>query len=200
MHELITKTTAKHVVPRCVECLAVAALMMPLSVSAQQLKPRLLQTNGAGDTISVIDPTTDKIIAEIPGIEQGHGVQASSDGTRIFATVEADNSVVAIDGKTFKELKRIPLSGHPHNLAFPKGSGKVYVGIHGEPGGLDVIDQKTLTIVKHIPLNGMKIHNPFPTPDGKFVMACTDGEEKTASVIDVATDQVMWEVKFDKVV
>ena len=191
----------QNVVRRCVECLTAMLMMVtPMTVSGQTLKARILQTNGAGDTVSVIDPVTDKVVAEIKGIEQGHGVQASSDGSRIFITVEADNSVVAVDGKTLREIKRIPLSGHPHNLAFPRNGGKVYVGIHGEPGGLDVIDAKTLTKIKHIPLNGQRIHNPFSTPDGKFVMACTDGEEKTATVIDTKTDEPVWDIKFDRVV
>lgn len=193
--------TAQSVIRRCLECLAVASIvLLPMTVSGQALKVRILQTNGAGDTVSVIDPVTDKVVAEIEGIEQGHGVQAAADGSRIFITSEADNTVVAVDGKTLKEIKRIPLSGHPHNLAFPKNSGKVYVAIHSGTGGLDVIDAKALAKIKHIELEGQHIHNPFGTPDGKFVMACPDTDAKKAFVIDTKTDEVVWDVKFDKVV
>lgn len=191
---------ATNVVRRSLPYLALAIVALPLSIGAQTLKPRILQTNGAGDTISVIDPATDKVIGEITGIEQSHGVQASADGSRIFVTCEDDATVVAIDGKTLKEIKRIPLSGGPHNLAFVRGVDKVYVGIHGEPGGLDVIDAKTLTKIKHIPLKGMPIHNPYATPDGKFVVANTDGEEKIATVIDAKTDETVWTLTFDRVV
>lgn len=192
--------TANNVVRRCTECLAVALLVVPVTVSGQALKTRILQTNGAGDTISVIDPATDKVVAEIEGIEQAHGVQAAADGSRIFITSEADNTVVAVDGRTLKEIKRIPLSGHPHNLAYPRNSGKVYAAIHSKPGGLDVIDAKTLTIIKHIPLEEQNIHNPFGTPDGRYVMACPDTQIKKIYVIDTKTDEVVWDLVFDRVI
>jgi YVTN family beta-propeller protein len=200
MQELsIMKITVKNVVRRCVECLAVALMVLPVTIAGQTLKVRILQTNGAGDSVSVIDPVTDKVVGEIKGIEEGHGVQAAPDGSRIFITVESDKTVVAVDGKTLKEIKRIPLSGAPHNLAFPRNTGKIYVAIHGAPGGVDVIDAKTLTKIKHIALDGMQIHNPFATPDGKFVMAESD-EDKTKidAIIDTKNDELNWKIEFDK--
>jgi YVTN family beta-propeller protein len=192
-------TITKHdVVRRCVECLAVALIVSPVTTVGQTLKPRILQTNGAGDTISVIDPVTDKVVGEIKGIEQSHGVVASSDGKRIFITCEADETVVAVDGKTLKEIKRMPLTGAPHNVSFT--AGKVYVAIHGKPGGVDVFDANALTKIKHIPLNGLPIHNPFVTPDGKYVMANTDGQEKIATIIDTKTDEPAWTITFDRVI
>jgi len=51
--------------------------------AAQQSKLRIVQTNSAGDNISLIDPTTNKVVAEIKGIEAPHGVAVSPDGSRI---------------------------------------------------------------------------------------------------------------------
>jgi YVTN family beta-propeller protein len=37
-------------------------------------KPRLVQTNFAGDAVSIIDPATNKVVGEIPGIEWPMGL------------------------------------------------------------------------------------------------------------------------------
>ena len=191
--------TAKNVGRRCVECLAVALILLPVTVAGQALKVRILQTNGGGDTVSVIDPATDRVVGEIKGIEEGHGVVAAPDGSHIFISIEGDKTVAVVDGKTLKEIKRIPLTGPPQNLAIAGSAGKVYVAIHGEPGGLDVIDVKTLMKTKHIALDGMRIHNPFTTPDGKFVMAESDDPKTmTDAILDTKNDEVNWKISFDK--
>src|SRR5580704_8672183 len=80
--------------------------------SAQQSKLRIVQTNSAGDNIHLIDPVTNKVVGEIKGIEAAHGVAAAPDGSRIYVSEEADNTLVVFDGKTLQATKRIPLSGN----------------------------------------------------------------------------------------
>jgi len=45
---------------------------------------RIVQTNSAGDNISLIDPVTNKVVAEITGIEVNHGAAVALDGSRFF--------------------------------------------------------------------------------------------------------------------
>jgi hypothetical protein len=40
-------------------------------------KLRLVQTNFAGDAVSIIDPATNKVVGEIPGIEMAHGISVA---------------------------------------------------------------------------------------------------------------------------
>jgi YVTN family beta-propeller protein len=47
---------------------------------------------------------------------------------------EADNTVDVIDSKTMKVTKKIPLSGHPNNLAITPDGRKLYVAIAQAPG------------------------------------------------------------------
>jgi len=77
-------------------------------------KLRIVQNNSAGDSVSIIDPATNKVVGEIKGIEAPHGVTVAKDGSRIYITSEADDTVVVVDGKTLQETKRIPLSGVPN--------------------------------------------------------------------------------------
>ena len=142
----------------------VAVMLFAVSLSAQH-KVRIIQTNSAGDNVHLIDPATNKVVGEITGIEAGHGAGASPDGTQIYVSDEAESTLDIIDAKTLKVLTKVPLSGHPNNMAVAKDGRYVYVGIIQEPGGVDVIDTKTRTRVKNVPTKGT-IHNAYVTPDG----------------------------------
>src|ERR1700747_2154522 len=97
--------------------------------AAQQSKLRIVQTNNAGDSLSIIDPATNKVVAEIKGIEAAHGVTAANDGSRISVSEEADRTLVVVDGKTLQVIKKIPLSGVPNLIAPTPDGRRLYVGI-----------------------------------------------------------------------
>jgi len=158
-------------------------------------KPRIIQTNSAGDNIHIIDPATNTVVGIISGIEVGHGAGASPDGSRIYVSDEATSSLAVVDAKTLKVTRRVPLSGHPNNMAVGKDGRRVYVGIIQAPGGVDVIDTATLERVKTIPTKGT-IHNAYVTPDGKFVVAGSI-QGKTINVIDARTEEPAWTLDMD---
>src|ERR1700736_4319226 len=68
-------------------------------------KMRIDENNSAGDTVSIIDPATNKVVGEIKGIEAPHGVTVAKDGSRIYVTSEGDDTLVVVDGKTLQETK-----------------------------------------------------------------------------------------------
>jgi len=69
------------------------------------------------------------------------------------------------------------------------------VGIRTLPGAVDVIDTSSLALAKTIPIN-RSIHNIYVTPDGKYAVAGSI-ESRSATIIDLQTEEVAWEVKFD---
>src|SRR4051812_9075096 len=141
-----------------------------VSLSAQH-KVRIIQTNSAGDNVHLIDPATNKVVGIIEGIEVNHGAAAAPDGSRIYISDEAENALAIVDARTLRVTNRVPLSGHPNNIAISRDGRRVYVGIRDpEPGGVDVVDTSSLKMVKTIPTQGA-IHNPYVTPDGRFVVA-----------------------------
>jgi YVTN family beta-propeller protein len=156
---------------------------------------RIIQTNSAGDNVHIIDPATNTVVGVIKGIEAGHGAGAAPDGSRIYISDEAESTLDIIDAKTLAILKKVPLSGHPNNLAVSKDGRRVYVGIIQEPGGVDVIDTTSMQRAKTIPTQGT-IHNAYVTPDGKYVVAGSIAGA-TINVIDAATEQPAWTVKMD---
>jgi YVTN family beta-propeller protein len=70
----------KYAIPVLIPVLAVALAPLPASASTV----RIYITNSAGDSIHVIDPTTNKVVQEIKGIEGAHGVNFSPDGSRVY--------------------------------------------------------------------------------------------------------------------
>jgi YVTN family beta-propeller protein len=186
----------RHALRASLAALAVAALCAAPLGAQQHKKVRIIQTNSAGDNVHLIDPATNKVVGVIEGIEVNHGAAASPDGTRIYISNEADNTLEAVDARTLKVTHRAKLSAHPNNVAISNDGKRVYVGIRDpEPGGVDVVDTATMKMVKTIPTQGA-IHNPYVTPDGKYVVAGSISGE-TVNVIDQATEKTAWTLKMD---
>jgi YVTN family beta-propeller protein len=157
---------------------------------------RVYVTNSAGDSIDVVDPATNKVIQVIRGIELPHGIAFSPDGARIYISNESESVLDVLDRKSGQILRKVPLTARPNNIAITKDGGRVLVGIRANPGFVDVIDTASLTRVKSIPVDG-SVHNVFVTPDGKYALSGSI-ENKAATVIDLQTEQVAWEIKFDR--
>jgi YVTN family beta-propeller protein len=164
-----------------------------LSVAAAG-KVLIIQSNSAGDSVMLIDPTTDKVVGEIGGIEVGHGVAPAPDGSRIYVTNESLATVDVVDVPTLSVIKRIPLTGPPNNIAVRKDGQRVYAAITGANGGVDIIDTAKLEKIKFIRVLG-GVHNPIMTPDSKFVVAGSIGASQ-ATVIDTQLERAIWSINF----
>jgi YVTN family beta-propeller protein len=171
--------------------LLLAALVVSLSpVSAQTRHVRIIQTNSGDDSISLIDPATNAVVATIHGVPINHGAAAAPDGSRLYFSSEAERTLTVIDAKTHQVTKKIALTGRPNNISI-SGDGKfVYVGIVSEPGAVEVIDTASLERVKSIPTQG-GIHNVYVTPDNRYVVAGSIAGKKL-HVIDAKTNTMAW--------
>src|SRR5215471_4550560 len=180
-------------------------------------KLRLVQTNFAGDAVSIIDPATNKVVAQIPGIEMAHGINVAKDNSQIYVAQESTASVLIVDGKTLQVTKRIPLSGSPNLIQLTPDGKKMYVAINLRwdvvsnfpalqaemSGGVDIIDVPSLTKTKTIAIPG-GIHDMYLTPDGKYVIAGANRNQVPACkcgvsaptnlgyVIDTKANEIAW--------
>ncbi|HEY5565907.1 MAG TPA: cytochrome D1 domain-containing protein [Gammaproteobacteria bacterium] len=170
--------------------LVLAAALQALLAAEAQAQVRILQTNSLDTMVHLIDPATNEIVAEIPGIPVAHGIAAAPDGSRIYVSGEAETALKVIDAHTLEIIKTIPLSARPNNISITPDGRKVYVGIIASPGAIDVIDTTTLENVKTIDVPG-GIHNIYVTPDGKNVVAGSIGGRRL-TVLDTATDSEVW--------
>src|SRR3954462_4029000 len=131
--------------------IAFGVVLSVVSLQAAGKRVVIVQTNSAGDNVHLIDPSTNKIVGTINGIEANHGAAVAPDGSRIYVSDEADSTLDVVDGHSLKVIKKIALSGHPNNIAVGKDGRRVYVGIIQAPGGVDVIDTASMTNVKTLP-------------------------------------------------
>ena len=191
---------------------AAGLALCAVSASAFAAQLRIIQTNFAGDSMHIIDPATNKVVGQITGIEAAHGIATSPDGSRIYFSEEADNTLSVIDGKTLKVTKKIPLSGNPNLVDITPDGKTIYVAIalsysdlsdfpriKAQPsGGVDVIDTASLTKIKTISMKG-GVHDLNVTPDGKFVIVgnARGGKANVMTVVDTKTNDVAWTMPMD---
>lgn len=180
---------------KCSLAVLTLVALTTLPLAAQSGRPLIVQTNSAGDSVHLIDPASDRIVAEIPESEVVHGAAAAPDGSRLYLSNESTHTLDIVDTKTLRIRKKIPLTGRPNNLSIHKNGHRVYVAIQIPDGGVDVIDTVKEERVKFIRvLRG--VHNTFITPDSKHVVAGSTGGS-VATVIDTETEQPVWSIHFE---
>jgi YVTN family beta-propeller protein len=167
----------------------------PAGAASSRTAVRIIQTNSAGDNVTIIDPATNKVVGQITGIEVGHGAAAAPDGSRLYVSNEADSTLDVVDGRTLRVMSKVPLTGHPNNIAASRDGARVYVAIREAPGAVDVVDTASLQRVKSIPIKG-EVHNTYLTPDGRFVVAGSIAG-KNLTVIDQRTEEPVWTLGFE---
>jgi len=168
-----------------------ALALAPLPAAAETAL--VYVTNSAGDHVDVINPLVNKVVQKFP-IIGAHGVNFAPDGSRVYISNETTSTLDVFEQKTGKLMKKVKLSNHPNNIAVAK-DGRILVGIARGQGALDIIDPVRLEVVKTIPTQG-RLHNIYTTRDSKYVIT---GSVQTGmfTVIDLATQSIAWEHKFD---
>jgi YVTN family beta-propeller protein len=178
-------------------CLVLIPILLALAAAPTAAGPaRIYVTDSAADTVHVIDAATNKVVQVIRGIEAPHGVTFSPDGARVYVSNESTDTLDVVDRKSGKIIKKVALSGHPNNIAISKDGGRVVVCIRNDPGTLDVVDTVALALKKSIAVKG-GLHNVYVTPDGKYAVAGSVRKNRL-TVVDLATEEVAWDLPFDK--
>src|ERR1700724_1793714 len=170
------------------------ALLFALPSSAAT--GRIYVTNSAGNSIDVVDSTTNKVVQVIKGIEVPHGVNFSPDGKRVYISNESDHVLDVVDRESGEIIKTIPLSGRPNNIAVTKDGRQIFICIASSPGAMDIVDTTSMEMTKSIPMKA-PLHNVYVTPDGRFAVAGSV-RGKFAVVVDIETAKIAWELAFDE--
>ena len=179
-----------------------AAQGVPRLDSYQGVAVRILQSNNAGNTHHIIDPTSRQVVGIIRGCPHAHNVTVHPDGLYYYCSNEQDKTVDVFDTTTLRQVMQIKLSERPNKIVVNKKYKKIYAAIRnplpGGKAGVDVIDIATHKLVKTIPVHH-PVHNTYVTPDDNFVVAGLTGDpepgQPTIQVIDAAKDQVVWEME-----
>ncbi|HLZ44977.1 MAG TPA: YncE family protein [Gemmatimonadales bacterium] len=105
------------------------------------------------DRVMVIDPTSGKLLAEIPGLNRAHGVAFSYRTGKGFATSGGDSSVVVFDLKTLKVLGRTTAAVDADAVLFDPATKHVFT-FNGDAGSSSVIDATSGRRIGSIDLGG----------------------------------------------
>jgi YVTN family beta-propeller protein len=145
-----------------------------------------------GNSITVIDASTNEVITTLTGIEGPHNLQVSPDGESVWAVSGHDSTAVQIDVRTYTVLATIPTGAHPaHIILTPDGS-TAYI-TNSEDNSVTAIDVASATAIATIPV-GEYPHGLRPSPDGRLIyVANTNGT--TLSVIDTSTNSVVADIE-----
>jgi YVTN family beta-propeller protein len=163
---------------------------------------RVYAANQTSNTVSVIDPSTNKLLGVIrlgdpvPGalapLYRGqllvHGLGYSPDGKTLAVVSIASNSVTLIDTATNKVKKIVYVGRSPHEAFFTPDGSELWVTVRGEDY-ISVIGTEQLKEIRRITLAngpGMTMFGP----DGRYGFVCSSFTAELA-VVDVASHEIV---------
>ncbi|MEE2636004.1 MAG: hypothetical protein VYE68_02070, partial [Acidobacteriota bacterium] len=123
-------------------------------------------------------------------------IAIAPDGRRVYVTNRARRTLDVVAVRTLEVFKRIDLSGVPSDVDTAADGERIYVGIRGDIGGVDVIDARALTRAHHIPVDG-SVESVRLTPDGTHLFAGTPEAPVLQGIDVVSHDAVTWRVALD---
>ena len=191
-----------RVLPACAGILLLAAPLaaqgVPRLDSYQGVAVRILQSNNAGNTHHLIDPTIQQVVGVIRGCPHAHNLTVHPDGLYYYCANEQEKTIDVFDTITLQQVQQIRLSERPNKIVVNKKHKKIYAAIRNRANGrslVDVIDIATHKLIRSIEMHH-PVHNSYVTPDDNFVVAGLAGDpepgDPTIQVIDTATDTVVW--------
>lgn len=140
--------------------------------------------NETGNSLSIIDASTNTVVTTLTGIEGPHNVQAAPDGQTVWAISGHDALAVKLNAATYTVLGTTPTGSHPAHIVVSPDGRYVYV-TNGEDNTVSVINAETLENVATVPV-GEFPHGLRPSQDGQWLYVA-NVNSNTVSVIDTAT-------------
>jgi YVTN family beta-propeller protein len=118
-------------------------------------------TNAADNTVSVIDTSTNAVIATIPVGFAPYSATITPDGTRAYVANANDNTISVIDTSTNTVIATIPVAS-PHDIDLTPDGTHAYV-TNTTTNTVSVLNTATNTVITTIPV-GNAPHGIAITP------------------------------------
>ena len=148
-----------------------------------------------GDTVSVIDTSTNTVVETVSVGSNPYGVAVHPAGTRVYVTNSAldrspngNHTVSVIDTSTNTVVETVSVGSNPVGVAVNPAGTRLYVGNYGSTT-VSVIDTSTNTVVATVSVGSNPI-GVAVNPAGTRVYVANYGS-KTVSVIDTSTNTVV---------
>jgi len=146
---------------------------------------RVYTANQVSNTVSVVEPSTNKLLGEIKlgkpypnvlsplykGLALVHGLRYSPQRKMLAVIGIGSNSVTLVSTETNKVLKTIYIGRSPHEPTFTNDGKQIWTSVRGE-AYVSVIDVDKMEEVRHIPVADGPGMVTFTT-DGKLAYVCS---------------------------
>ena len=163
---------------------------------------RVYAADQTSNTVSVIDPATNKLLGVIklgdpvPGalspLYRGellvHGLGYSPDSKTLAVVSVASNSVTLIDTATNKIKGKIYVGRSPHESFFTPDGSELWVTVRGE-NYISILDPVQMKELRRLPLANGPGMTMFST-DGKYAFVCSSFTPEL-TVLDTASHQIL---------
>src|SRR5215468_4588601 len=149
---------------------------------------KLYVTTEIDQAVTIIDPTTLKVVAKIPtGTPESHMLAITRDGRRGYTANVGPGSVSVLDLEGRKTIATIPVAGKVQRIALSVDDKLVFTADQTKPQ-LAVIDTATNKVKTWVPLPDQG-YGAAPTPDGRWlVVALRTGNH--VAVVDLKAMKV----------
>jgi YVTN family beta-propeller protein len=141
------------------------------------------------DTVTIIDPKTNKVVGSIPtGQRESHMLAFSHDGRRIYTANVGPGTVSVLDAAARKTLATIPISKETQRIAVSTDDRYAFTSDQTSPR-LAVIDTATNKVAHWVELPGIG-YGTAPTPDNRYLVVAVINKNQVAAV-DLKTWKVV---------
>jgi YVTN family beta-propeller protein len=165
-----------------------------LAPAVRNFPSRVYVPNSESNTVSVINPTTYRVVDQFAVGANPQHVVPSYDLKTLWVNNDQGNSLTAIDPRTGKPGRTIPVTD-PYNLYFTP-DGHYAIVVSERRARLDFRDAHTMRLHHSlsIPCSGVN-HMDF-TADGKQLLVSCEFDGKVVKV-DVASEKVVGQLTLD---
>lgn len=182
-------------------CLAIHA-----SAQTNYAQDRVYTGNQVSNTVSVVDPSTNKFLGEIKlgapypnvlsplykGQALVHGLRYSPKRKLLAVVSIGSNAVTFVSTEDNKVLKTVYVGRSPHEPTFTPDSRQVWVSVRGE-AYISVIDVDQMAEIRRVPVADGPGMVAF-SPDGKLAYVCSSFAPEL-DIVNTSTYQIVKKIQ-----
>ena len=140
---------------------------------------RLYISHMNADQLVVFDTKQRKVVANLDGFPNVHGVWVVPELSRVYASSTGEHKVAAVDMQTLKIIAKAGPIKYPDGIAYAPGPKRIFVS--DEHGDVDaVIDTTTNALINTIPLGGGAGNTVYDPGSGHILVAVHEKNDMVA--------------------
>jgi PQQ-dependent catabolism-associated beta-propeller protein len=152
-------------------CIVLVIAILDVAVVWAVPPERIFVTNERDDSVSVIDGSTNAVVATIAIGQRPRGIGVSPDATEVYVAVSEDNAIAVFDPQTFEVLRTFESGDDPETFAVHP-NGNIYIS-NEEDAKASVFNPKTGEKVAEIKV-GIEPEGVAISPDGTKVIVTSE--------------------------